>query len=191
MSNKITLSSCLLRAALVCVAKKDPRYYLQGIHITPQHIEATNGHVALRMDHGIKTSKDIIVWFGGAIPTRAELTEIHLGKEPYAVHRDEAGERIGFTVLKTLSGRFPDMNRVIPKTIDENATPALSAHYLSYPVKMFGKDSESLRIRLAPSGDTTACRLMFDRAVMKKFGNAQFVVMPMRYSADDFAEVNS
>ncbi|ARF51886.1 bacteriophage protein [Pantoea stewartii] len=187
----MVINSGLLRAALVCVARKDPRYYLEGVHITPQYLEATNGHVALRMEHGFKTNKDVIVWFGGAVPARAETTEIHFSKEPYAVHRDEAGERIGFTVIKILEGRFPDMDRVIPKSVDENATPALSAHYLSYPLKMFGKGSDLIRIRLAPSGETTACRLMFDRSVMEKFGNAQFVVMPMRYSIEDFPEVKA
>lgn len=47
------IQSKLIRAALVCAAKNDVRYYLCGIHITPKHIEATNGHVALRMEHGI------------------------------------------------------------------------------------------------------------------------------------------
>lgn len=191
MSNKLVIDSRLIRAALVCVAKKDPRYYLQGIHITPNYIEATNGHVALRMEHGIRTNKNAIISFAGSIPARSETTEIHFSKEPYAVHRDESGERIGFTVLKILDGRFPDMERVMPKTVDLNATPAISAHYLSYPLKMFGKDSNLLRVRLAPSGETTACRLQFDRLLMEKFGNAEFVVMPMRYSVEDFAEVNS
>ncbi|WP_267443879.1 beta clamp domain-containing protein [Erwinia psidii] len=182
----------ILRAALCCVAgPEEEREYLRGVHITPKHIEATNGHVALRMEHGIKTNKDVIIWFGGPVPARAETTEIHFSKEPYAVHRDEVGERIGFTVIKTLDGRFPDMDRVIPKFVDENATPALSAHYLSFPLKMFGKGSDLVRVRLAPSGETTACRLLFDRSVMEKFGNAQFVVMPMRYSAEDFSEVQS
>lgn len=191
MRNKITLSSRLIRAALVCVARKDPRYYLQGVHITPKHIEATNGHVALRMEHGITTNKNAIIAFSGVVPIRAETTEIHFGKEPYAVHRDEVGERVGFTVLKILDGRFPDMDRVMPKTVDVNASPAISAHYLSYPMKMFGKDSDLLRVRLAPSGETTACRLLFDRSLMEKFGNAEFFVMPMRYSVEDFAEVYS
>ncbi|MEH2773061.1 hypothetical protein QE222_27160, partial [Klebsiella pneumoniae] len=46
------IPSKLIRAALVCVAKNDARYYLCGVHITPKYIEGTNGHVALRMQHG-------------------------------------------------------------------------------------------------------------------------------------------
>ncbi|EFZ71212.1 hypothetical protein ECOK1357_0762, partial [Escherichia coli OK1357] len=37
------IQSKLIRAALVCAAKNDVRYYLNGLHITPKHIEATNG----------------------------------------------------------------------------------------------------------------------------------------------------
>lgn len=51
------IQSKLIRAALVCAAKNDVRYYLNGVHITPKYIEATNGHVALRMEHGIRTKK--------------------------------------------------------------------------------------------------------------------------------------
>lgn len=51
------IQSKLIRAALVCAAKNDVRYYLNGLHITPKYIEATNGHVALRIEHGIRTKK--------------------------------------------------------------------------------------------------------------------------------------
>lgn len=70
------IPSKLIRAALVCVAKNDARYYLCGVHITPKYIEGTNGHVALRMEHGIRTKKNIIVQFEGNVPAKAETTEL-------------------------------------------------------------------------------------------------------------------
>ena len=47
---KITLKTSVLRAALLCAAKKDIRYYLQGICISFNHPEVamvcgTNGHI--------------------------------------------------------------------------------------------------------------------------------------------------
>ncbi|HIE0684553.1 TPA: hypothetical protein ACXJNH_002779 [Proteus mirabilis] len=78
----------LLRAALVCVAKHDPRYYLQGIHISNKYIEATNGHVAVRMEHGIKTRRNEILEFRGSIPAKANTTEIKFTEEPFAIHPD-------------------------------------------------------------------------------------------------------
>jgi hypothetical protein len=176
----------LLRAALVCVAKHDPRYYLEGVHITPKYLEATNGHVALRMEHGIKTRKDMIVKFDGAVPAKAETTELLFTKDALAVHRDVNGLRIGFTAIRLLDGRFPDMNRVIPTTIDESVIPPVQGEYMAYPVKMFGRDSKVVAVKLAPSGETTACRLLFDGSVCSLFGNPQFVVMPIRFKKEDY-----
>lgn len=82
------IQSKLIRAALVCAAKNDVRYYLNGVHITPKYIESTNGHVALRMEHGIRTKKNIIVQFEGPVPAKAETTELVFHKEAFAIHRD-------------------------------------------------------------------------------------------------------
>lgn len=109
------LQSKLIRAALVCAAKNDVRYYLNGVHITPKYIESTNGHVALRMEHGIRTKKNIIVQFEGPVPAKAETTELVFNKEAFAIHRDAFERRISITGIKLVDGRFPDMERVIPK----------------------------------------------------------------------------
>lgn len=109
------IQSKLIRAALVCAAKNDVRYYLNGLHITPKHIEATNGHVALRMEHGIRTKKNIIVQFEGPVPAKAETTELVFNKEAFAIHRDAFNLRISITGIKLVDGLFPDMERVIPK----------------------------------------------------------------------------
>ncbi|EMA5890781.1 hypothetical protein U3Y45_004860, partial [Salmonella enterica] len=74
------IQSKLIRAALVCAAKNDVRYYLNGLHITAKYIEATNGHVALRIEHGIRTKKNIIVQFEGPVPAKAETTELVFNK---------------------------------------------------------------------------------------------------------------
>jgi len=180
----------LLRAALVCVAKNEVRYYLEGVHITPKYIEATNGHVALRMEHGIKTRKNIIVKFDGSVPARAETTQLVFSKESLAIHRDIYGGRIGFTVIRLLDGRFPDVDRVIPTTIDESMIPAVQGEYMGYPAKMFGREREFVPVKLAPSGETTGCRFLFEKTVCAMFGNPQFVVMPVRCSKGDFPELS-
>ncbi|WFQ81318.1 hypothetical protein PXH59_09890 [Xenorhabdus sp. SF857] len=173
------INSNLLRAALVCVAKKDPHYYLCGVHITPKYLEATNGHVALRLEHGINTRRKAIAQFHGKIPKKAETTELHFTKEPYAVHRDIAGVRVGFTVLSTLDGRFPDLDRVIPKKV-ENVIPHFQAEYLAYPHKMFGDDSKFIPVSMYPSGMTGACLMKFGDNINQRYGDPLFVVMPCR-----------
>lgn len=170
----------LLRAALVCVAKNDPRYYLQGVHINSKYIEATNGHVALRMEHGIKTRRDEILEFRGTIPAKAVTTEICSTKEPYAIHRDNNNNRIGFTVLASYSdARFPDLDRVIPDKF-EPCLPLFQAVYLAYPEKMFGINRGVNSISLHPSGMTTGCLFKFSSVINEKYGKPQFVVMPCR-----------
>ncbi|MCG3462965.1 hypothetical protein L7G72_14135 [Xenorhabdus bovienii] len=173
------INSNLLRAALVCVAKNDPRYYLCGVHVTPKYLESTNGYVALRLEHGVNTRRKAIVQFHGKIPKKAETTELHFTKEPYAVHRDVNGARVGFTVLSILDGRFPDLSRVIPKKV-ENVIPHFQAEFLAYPYKMFEADSAFITVSLYPSSMTDACLMKFGDNINQRYGNPQFVVMPCR-----------
>ncbi|PHM59113.1 bacteriophage protein [Xenorhabdus stockiae] len=173
------INSNLLRAALVCVAKKDPRYYLCGVHITSNYLEATNGHVALRLEHGISTRRKAIVQFHGRIPRKAETTELHFTKEPYAVHRDITGMRVGFSALTLLDGRFPDLDRVIPKKV-ESVIPHFQAEYLAYPYKMFEGDSVFIAVSMYPSSMTDACLMKFSDNINQRYGNPQLIVMPCR-----------
>lgn len=182
------IKSALLRAALVCVAKSDVRYYLNGVHITPKYLEATDGYVALRMEHGFNTKRNVIVQFEGKIPARAETTELIFSKEPMAIHRDANEQRIGFTGIKLVDARYPDLGRVIPKEVEEGVIPVLQSHMLGYPEKMFGSSRRFIPVKLAPSGKEKACRLLFDSNVNKSFGNPQLVVMPCRADVFEIAE---
>lgn len=174
------IQSKQIRAALVCAAKNDVRYYLCGVHITPKYIESTNGHVALRMDHGIRTKKNIIVQFEGNVPAKAETTELIFSKEPIAIHRDHHQNRLAITGIKLLDGRFPDLDRVIPKKLDLSANPAIQAEYLSYPEKMFGREEKFVPVQLRPSGEFDAVRIRFNEHINSSYGNPEFVVMPCR-----------
>ncbi|HCI7413134.1 TPA: hypothetical protein NPW68_004275 [Klebsiella pneumoniae subsp. pneumoniae Kp001] len=180
------IPSKLIRAALVCVAKNDARYYLCGVHITPKYIEGTNGHVALRMEHGIRTKKNIIVQFEGNVPAKAETTELVFNKEPIAIHRDQHQNRLAITGIKLLNGRFPDLDRVIPKTLDLSVSPVLLAEYLSYPAKIFGRDEKFVPVQLRPSGELAAVRIQFNEHINSTYGNPELVVMPCR---DDYFKV--
>lgn len=174
------ISSKLIRAALVCAAKNDPRFYLCGVHITPKYIEATNGHVALRMQHGIRTKKNIIVQFEGNVPAKAETTELVFSKEPIAIHRDQLQRRLSIIGIKLLDGRYPDLERVIPKTQDHSVNPVIMAEYLSYPEKMFSREGKFIPVQLRPSGELAAVRIQFNEHINSIYGNPEFVVMPCR-----------
>ena len=39
-----------LTSTILFASKKDVRYYLNGIHVNREHLEATDGHRAVRID---------------------------------------------------------------------------------------------------------------------------------------------
>ncbi|ARS97877.1 hypothetical protein JJ672_14615 [Klebsiella pneumoniae] len=180
------IPSKLIRAALVCVAKNDPRYYLCGIHITPKYIESTNGRVALRMEHGIRTKRDIIVQFEGKMPAKAETTELIFNKEPLAIHRDQYLNRLAITGIKLIDGRFPDLGKIIPKKFNLSANPIIQAEYLGYPTKMFSCEGNFIPMQIWPSGEFDAVKIKFNKKIDTAYGNPQFIVIPCR---DDYFKV--
>ena len=186
VGNDMIIPSKLIRAALVCVAKNDPRYYLCGIHITPKYIESTNGRVALRMEHGIRTKRDIIVQFEGKMPAKAETTELIFNKEPLAIHRDQYLNRLAITGIKLIDGRFPDLGKIIPKKFNLSANPVIQAEYLGYPTKMFSCEGNFIPMQIWPSGEFDAVKIKFNKQIDTAYGNPQFIVMPCR---DDYFKV--
>ncbi|PQQ23699.1 hypothetical protein [Photorhabdus hindustanensis] len=168
------IDSSLLRAALVCVAKVNKHPQLTGVHISPKYIEATNSHVAVRMEHNVDTDIDLIIRFDGDIPEAAENTKIDLEGGSKAFHYDEDGRLFGFNNLKILNGRFPDFDKIIP-TEKQDVMPFFRTEYLSYPSRMF--DGLGVVI-MEPSGMKTACRFRFCPITNKYYGNPVFIVMP-------------
>ncbi|MGV8004063.1 hypothetical protein QPK14_18850 [Photorhabdus temperata subsp. temperata] len=176
------IDSHLLRAALVCVAKVNKHPQLTGVHISSKYIEATNSHVAVRMEHNVDTDIDLIIRFDDDIPEAAENTKIDLDGGSKAFHYDEDGRLLGFNNLKILDGRFPDFDKIIP-TEKQDVMPFFCTEYLSYPAQMFGR---GIAVLMEPSGMKTACRFRFCPLTNKYYGNPVFIVMPC---AEDVFEV--
>lgn len=135
----ITFSMVQLRAALLCAAKQDIRYYLNGVYIESApgstRMVATTGHylLAVDYDHGDTATQ----WTGNFVLPRDVCEMIAKLKAPYDVGIIEIedvgtaevdpawstlrkihvigtisyyGTRIGF---KSVEGVFPDYKRVI------------------------------------------------------------------------------
>ncbi|CDL86384.1 conserved hypothetical protein [Xenorhabdus cabanillasii JM26] len=177
----------LLRAALVCVAKgksAETRPQLSGVHITRTHLEATNGHVAVRMelteDSGTffdddTTDLDLIIRFCDDIPEKACFTDIQLGNEARAVHlsgKDNAA--FSFTRLEIINGNFPDLDKVIP-TEKQNVMPYFRLEYLAYPYLMFREGA----VLMEPSGMEAPCRFRSSPLTNSIYGNPIFIALPL------------
>lgn len=124
------ISTNKIRAAIKFMAVGDVREYLCGVRINNKFIEATNGHVAVRMDSGIKTKLDVIVKLIGRVPAKSKDVELVFsdGKNT-AYHYDALGDLIGVQLFDVMDGRFPDLDKVIPKEYSKGEFPNLNSKY--------------------------------------------------------------
>lgn len=96
-----------IKAASYMAAKKDVRYYLNGVHIVKEDgivtVESSNGHTAFQCKND---NLNII------IPNDDINTILKLGKD--LVIKD--GKVNGVFKFDVIDGNFPDLDRVIPKS---------------------------------------------------------------------------
>jgi len=129
---KFSIQRKSIRAMLHLAAKKDIRYYLQGVNVVRDnrgtYLEATDGHVLGRLlIDGIKSDTKLNV----VLPTDA-LTKLKGTKKQGDewLHFDVNGLSVecidsqSTTRFSAHDARFPDADRVIPLDIIEEAMPA-------------------------------------------------------------------
>lgn len=127
VKNSFSIPAKLIRAAMIFQARQDVRYYLHGIHINADgHIEATNGHVALRAE--CEEAKDLeeslIVSINGKIPARAHMAKFTFMDDERDVGLVIFEDGLGRPLRKSsvvdgrsfqrVDGKFPDINRIVP-----------------------------------------------------------------------------
>lgn len=184
------IKSDLLRAAMHATAKEDVRRYLCGIHITRKHVQASNGHIALQMEHGAKIRNPITIIIKGKIPVKSIITKFEFvrdGKmDGLAKHYDALGFITAIHAIEVIEQRFPDFTKDIlfgdlTKFDFKNPMPAINPEYMGLPTKMFPKEKFT-SMRAAPSDNLNSAVLFhFSGFVREHYGNPQFIVMPMRW----------
>jgi hypothetical protein len=194
---KITLKTSVLRAALLCSAKKDIRYYLQGICISFNHPEiamvcGTNGHILFAGQCPIEVIEapkaygfEIIVPGDviKAMDKKAEFVTLvtipSLPKDYYV---------LGNTSFQAIDARFPDISRVIPS---RDAFPEQKASYFrpdylqtaNEALAMYYGDKKDKCYSLTQRGDASG-------VVHNSRSDALVVVMPMRNDAGNYQGLN-
>lgn len=179
----------ILRAALCCVAdEKEERTYLQGVRITPNHIQACNGVALVSMEHGENTDIDGVFLFSGDIPDNAEGTYINLLDDGWAaIHIDEFEHAVGASGLTKLECRYPDFSKLLPaEPAQHEEFPMFSSTLLDLPYRMFGPTV----LKFKSYGKTAPCQILLDPVVNEYYGNPFLVLMPLREDAfEQIAEV--
>jgi hypothetical protein len=194
---KITLKTSVLRAALICAAKKDIRYYLQGICISFNHPEiamvcGTNGHILFAGQCPI----DVIEApeaYGFEIIVPGDVIK-GLDKKAEVVMLETIDSMpkgyyvLGNSRFQAIDARFPDISRVIPSrdAFSEIKPSYFRPEYLctaNEALAMFYGDKKDKCYPFAQRGDASA-------VVHNERNDALVVVMPMRNEAGSYQGLN-
>lgn len=194
---KITLKTSVLRAALLCAAKKDLRYYLQGICISFNHPEVamvcgTNGHILFAGQCPI----DVIEApdaYGFEIIVPADVIK-GLDKKAEVVMLETIDSMpkgyyvLGNSRFQAIDARFPDISRVIPSrdAFAELKVSYFKPEYLctaNEALAMYYGDKKDKCYSLAQRGDASG-------VVHNERNDALVVVMPMRNDAGSYQGLN-
>lgn len=177
-----------LAAALVCAAKKDVRFYLNGVYVEP----CADGHVIVVATDGKvmyaskcdREATDSVIEAPMILPR--EAVELVLKDKPTVVTVKFDGEyaTLNDSVrCKPIDGRFPDWRRVVPESTNENdVTPQLAPDVLATVEKSR---------KAANTGERTA--VMFSKgsetAGFMVKNNHLWIAMPVRVKPEDRPQI--
>jgi DNA polymerase III sliding clamp (beta) subunit (PCNA family) len=175
----LVISKAALLSAMIFQAKKDVRYYLNGICFSPdRRVYATDGHRAFIGEHetdGVK--ENIIVSISGPKVSKFEKASIDT-ESGIVSYLDEHGVRVGAGICEVVNGRFPDIERITSKYENKPTDEiGFNAGYLAdiekaaklYSPKFCG-------IKIKPNGNSEASIVEFHSPHDK----GTLVIMPMR-----------
>jgi len=181
---KISIQASAIRAATICAAKKDIRYYLQGVYINVAHRDyatvcGTDGHVLFAGRATIENMAGDLLPFNMIVPLDVAKK---IDKRAAAVILESLPDGtylLDGTRFAPLDGRFPDYKRVIPRMDQIQTAPVAPGHF-DYALIVRGNDA----LNAYYGGKTKVYPLEQrgnDSAVMHNGENvAVVVVMPMR-----------
>lgn len=173
---KLKVSKLLLEGALIFQAKQDVRYYLNGICFMPDgRVAATDGHRAMiASKHENKLTDNVIVSVSKS-PTKRYAYALLDTKTGIVTYHDEHEIMVGAGICSEINGRFPDIDRVIPKQTAPTEQICFNAKYLADVeklAKLFNPKYEAVLFELngntgaavanisAPTGETTKVIVM-------------------------------
>ena len=168
-----------LKAVSLAAAKKDVRYYLNGVMVRNGEMAATNGHMALLIkSESIKSDGEYII----DNDTLKMIVTAHKGIK--GDNRVEVSDSVAITGKNRISitpvdGKFPDINRVIPQETSGEIAH-FNYEYLLACQKANEEflDRKSVYIKLQHNGLSGA---KFESEDQEEEGNKLIgVVMPVR-----------
>lgn len=161
-----------LKAAMMCAATNDVRYYLNGVFFDEKgFIVATDGHRLFCGSAVVPEGESKIVAIKGRLPTKFEYCNIDCTSAAFFDSKDVL---IGTIPVEIVDGRFPDWRRVTSFDSAKVEAIGFAGAYLSDAckiAKLFDRKFDSLKLEF--QGVDKATRVLFK-------GGAFLVIMPMR-----------
>ena len=175
---ELKISKIMLEASHLFRAKADIRYYLNGVCFMPGgKLSATDGCRLFMGSHENELNENVIV----------SIEKSPVKKYDHAICDTETGlveffdsleQRVGVALCQLVDGRYPDVERVIPKETNAVERIAFNAGYLADVekcAKLFNPKYQSVVFEL--NGNTNAAVA----TVKSPTGEAaKIFVMPMR-----------
>lgn len=175
---KLKISKIMLESTHIFRAKADIRYYLNGVCFMPGgKLAATDGHRLFMGSHENELTENVIV----------SIDKSPVKKYDHAICDTETGlveffdfleKRVGTALCKLVDGRYPDVERIMPKESNAVDRICFNAGYLADVekcAKIFKPKWQSVIFEL--NGNTNAAVA----TVKSPTGEtAKIIIMPMR-----------
>lgn len=193
-----TLHSAIFAAAMHIAAKKDVRFYLNGMLIEP----SATGAVCVATDgHRLLVIRTNVPWSLGAMIVPRAACE-HIAKIKAPVQFEREGEQVAAVSgqakfgFAPIDGRFPDWRAVFPSERNDLHPTGFDPILLEGVMKsakvlitefsaLRGRDKSALALKL--HGECASLMAVTALREDSPVTHAAFVVMPMRDSAPDSA----
>jgi len=194
---KITLKTNVLRAALICAAKKDLRYYLQGVCVSFNHpkvamVYGTDGHILFAGQSPIvcDVAPDNF-GFSIIIPSDT-IKAIDKKSEFIDLETIEGGAKdyylLGNARFQAIDARYPDISRVVPP---RDAFSELKPSY--FDPALIVKGNEALAMYYGSKKGKVFPLLSrgdYSGVIHNDQNDALVVIMPMRNSPGSYQGLN-
>lgn len=176
---KLKVSKLLLEGALIFQAKHDVRYYLNGICFMPDgRVAATDGHRAMiASKHENKIKSNVIVSISKS-PTKNYSYAVIDTRANIVTYHNNFDVLVCAGICSEVDGKFPDIDRVIPKQTAATEQIGFNAKYLADVeklAKLFNPKYEAVLFEL--NGNTSAAVANINAPTGE---TAKVIVMPMR-----------
>lgn len=175
---KLKISKIMLESSHIFRAKKDIRYYLNGVLFMPGgKLAATDGHRLFMGQHDNDLAENAIVSIEKAPHKRYSYAVCDTDSGIVEFFND-SDTRVGVALCQLIDGRYPDVDRCMPKETNPVDRIGFNAGYLADVekcAKLFNPKWPSVTFELNGNANAAVATVKSPTGE-----SAKIIVMPMR-----------